>query len=111
ARTSSAKSRMPESGCVNGVSRRNRLGGNRSTVPRTTPLVLCISTSPSTSTLNSSNGPSAVNTWAEGVLMGVEPRVRGDVDAPADDVLAFVVAGGEAQHLDHAHRRRVVAMD
>ena len=39
------------------VSRRNRLGGNRSTVPRTTPSVLCVSTTPSTATLNWRNGP------------------------------------------------------
>ena len=48
---------------------------------------------------------------AEGVFMGGEPRVAGNVDAPADHILAFVVARREPQQLDHAHGRRVVTMD
>ena len=48
---------------------------------------------------------------AEGILVRVKPRVGGNIDAPADHILAFVVARGEPQHLDHARGRRVVAMD
>src|SRR5262249_35211150 len=47
---------------------------------------------------------------AEGILVLVEPAIRGDVDAPARHVLAVVVAGGQPQHLDHAGRGRLVAV-
>jgi hypothetical protein len=47
---------------------------------------------------------------AKGVLMGVEPHVAGNVDAPTDHILAFVVARREPQHLDHAPGRRIVTM-
>ena len=45
------------SASVSGVSRRNRLGGKRSIVPRTTPSVSCVSTSPSTVTVRSVERP------------------------------------------------------
>ena len=47
---------------------------------------------------------------AEGVLVLVEPAIRGDVDPPARHVLAVVVARGQPQHLDHAGRGRPVAI-
>ena len=47
---------------------------------------------------------------AEGVFMRIARVVR-DVDAPADHVLAFVIARGEPQDLDHAGGRRFVAMN
>ncbi len=56
-------------------------------------------------------GGENVHEIAEGVFMGVEPRVGGNVDAPADHVLAVVVTRGEPQHLDHADGRRVITMD
>ena len=48
---------------------------------------------------------------AEGVFVGGEPRIGHDVDAPAPDVLAFVVARRQPQHLDHAGGGRIVAVD
>ena len=63
ARALSANSTIAASGCVSAVSRRNSAGGKRSTAPVTTPLVSCVSTSPSTTTANSLNGPSAVKEW------------------------------------------------
>jgi hypothetical protein len=50
---------------VKDVSRRKRLGGNRSTASRMSPPVSWVSTAPSTLTLNSSSGPSAVKTWVK----------------------------------------------
>src|ERR1035437_8211453 len=60
ARALSAKSMMAASGCVSAVSRRNSPGGKLSTAPLTTLWVSWVSTSPSTATDNSLNGPSAV---------------------------------------------------
>ena len=48
---------------------------------------------------------------AEGVFVGGEPRIGHDVDAPALDILAFVVARRQPQHLDHAGGGRIVAVD
>jgi hypothetical protein len=48
---------------------------------------------------------------AERILVRVEPRVARDVDSPVDDILAFVVARGEPQHLDDARGRWLVAMN
>ena len=48
---------------------------------------------------------------AEGVFVRGEPRVGRDVDAPALDILAFVVARRQSQHLDHAGGGRIVAVD
>ena len=47
---------------------------------------------------------------AEGVLVLVEPAIRGHVDAPARDVLTIVVARGQPQHLNHAAGGRLVAI-
>ena len=48
---------------------------------------------------------------AEGVLMGGEPGIGRDIDAPAHHVLPLVVARREPQHLDDAGSRRVVVVD
>ena len=48
---------------------------------------------------------------AEGVFVGSEPRIGRHVDAPAPDILAFVVARRQAKHLDHAGCGRIVAVD
>ena len=55
-------------------------------------------------------GGEGVGEVAEGVLVLVEPAIRGDVDPPARHVLAVVVARGQPQHLDHAGRGRPVAI-
>src|SRR5262249_61376483 len=47
---------------------------------------------------------------AEGILVLVEPAIRGDVDAPARHVLAVMVAWGQPRHLDHAGSGRLVAV-
>ena len=54
---------MAGSAAVNAVSRRNKVGGKRSTAPSMTPWVSRVSTSPSTSTESSVNGPAAANVW------------------------------------------------
>ena len=56
-------------------------------------------------------GGEHVGDIAEGVLMGGKPRIGRNVDAPAHDVLALVVARRQPQHLDHARGRRIVAVD
>jgi hypothetical protein len=38
----------------------------------------------------------------------VEPAIGGHVDVPIDDVLAVMIARGQAQHLDHTGGRRVI---
>ena len=48
---------------------------------------------------------------AEGVLMRGKPRIGGHIDAPAHDVLAFMIARREPQHLDRAGGRRLVLAD
>ncbi len=48
---------------------------------------------------------------AEGVLMGGKPRIRGNVDAPAQDILALMIARRQPQYLNDAGRRRVVAIN
>ena len=48
---------------------------------------------------------------AEGVFVRIEPRVGGNVDAPAHHILAFMVARREPQYLDNAGGRRIVTMD
>ena len=53
-------------------------------------------------------GAEGVGEVAEGVLVLVEPAIRGDVDPPARHVLSVVVARGQPQHLDHAGRGRPV---
>ena len=75
---------MAASAWVSGVSRRNRLGGKRSTASRTTPAVSWVSTAPSTSTVSSLEravGRECVGDIAEGVFLLVEPAVGGHVDA------------------------------
>ena len=42
---------------------------------------------------------------AERILVRVKPRIDGDVDAPIDDVLAFVIARRKPQKLDDARAR------
>ena len=114
ARTRAAKSRIAASAWVSDVSRRNRLGGNRSTRAAHHSLgVLRLDFAVDLDAQASKRavGGEDVGEIAEGVLMGVEPRVGGHVDAPADHILAFVVARGQPQHLDHARGRRFVAMD
>ena len=48
---------------VRSVLRRNSDGGKRSVMPRMTPAVSCVSTSPSTSTRSSRIGPSSAKVW------------------------------------------------
>src|SRR3984957_2059238 len=48
---------------------------------------------------------------AESVLVSIEPRVAGDVDAPADHILAFMVARRQPQHLNYTGGRWIVRMD
>src|SRR5262249_59171065 len=55
-------------------------------------------------------GGEHVGDVAEGILVLVEPAIRGDVDAPAHHVLAVMVAWGQPQHLNHAHGGRLVAV-
>src|SRR5262245_2699542 len=55
-------------------------------------------------------GGEHVGDVAEGILVLVEPAIRGDVDAPARYVLAIVVARRQPQHLDHARGGRLVAV-
>ena len=47
---------------------------------------------------------------AERVLVLVEAAVFADIDAPAHHIVAVMIARGEAQRLDHAVGRRVVAV-
>ena len=61
--------------------------------------------------IEGAGGGEDVGEIAEGVLVRVKPHVGGHIDAPADHILAFVVARGEPQHLDHACGRRVVATE
>jgi hypothetical protein len=58
-----AKSPSASSARVIAVSRRNSDGGNRSTVPRITPAVSWVSTSPSTVTAMRSTGPDTDRPW------------------------------------------------
>ena len=112
ARAVSAKSIMAASGSVSAVSRRNSPGGKRSTAPATTLLVSVVSTSPSTATANSLNGPSAVNEWL--ILPKASScwcsRRSFDRSTRQFHVLPVVIARGETQHLDHAGGRRVVVI-
>ncbi len=55
-------------------------------------------------------GGEGVGDVAEGILVLLEPAIRGDVDPPARHVLAVVIARGQAQHLDHADRGLLVAV-
>ena len=55
-------------------------------------------------------GGEGVGDVAERVFMLIEPAIGRNVDAPACDVLAIMVARREAQNLDHAAGRRVVAI-
>src|SRR4029077_19747326 len=48
---------------------------------------------------------------AERILVAVEPALLRQVDAPIGDVLAVMVARGQAQHLNDAGRRALVAVD
>ncbi len=56
-------------------------------------------------------GGEDVGDIAEGVFVGGQPRIGHDVDVPALDILAFMVARREPQHLDHAGGWRIVAVD
>ena len=47
---------------------------------------------------------------AEGVLVLVQQAILRQVDAPVYHILPVVIARREAQHLDHAGGRRVVAI-
>ncbi len=47
---------------------------------------------------------------AEGVLVLVQQAILRQIDPPGDHILSVVIARGEAQHLDHAGGRRVVAI-
>ena len=96
------------------VSRRNRLGGNRSTRAAhhaVGVLRLDLALDLDAQLGERTVGGEDMGEVAEGVFVGGEPRVGGNVDAPADHILAVVVARREPQHLDHARGRRVVAMD
>ena len=104
----------PRPAWVSTVSRRNRLGGNRSTAPRTTPTVSWVSTSPSTKRRSSEIGPldrEGMDDVAERILMGLQPAVGGYVDAPIHHILAVMVARRQPQRLDHAGGGSVVAID
>ena len=109
-----ANSPIARSARVSGVSRRNRLGGNRSTAPRTTPWVSWVSTSPSTGTrkfVERTVGGEHVGDVAERVLVRGQPAVAETSMRQSIDILAVVVARRQPQHLDHAGGRRVVAVD
>ena len=41
---------------------------------------------------------------AEGILMGLQPAVGGNVDAPIDHILAVMIARRQPQRLDYAGR-------
>src|SRR6202142_1295836 len=47
---------------------------------------------------------------AEGVLVQVHQAIIRQIDAPGHHILPVVIARGEAEHLDHAGGRRVVAI-
>src|SRR5262249_14741030 len=48
---------------------------------------------------------------AERVLLAVERALLREGDAPVRDVLALMIARGQAQHLNHAGRRALVTVD
>jgi hypothetical protein len=56
-------------------------------------------------------GREHVDDVAEGVLAGFQPAVGARLDAPAQDVLPVVVAGGEAQGLHEGLHGPLVAVD
>ncbi|MFK4700742.1 hypothetical protein ABIF42_006336 [Bradyrhizobium diazoefficiens] len=62
--------------------------------------------------LDIADGPAGQNMGdvAEGVLMGVELGVGRDVDLPFRHILPVMAARRHAQDLDHAGRRRLVAI-
>ncbi len=51
-----------------------------------------------------------VSEIAERVLVAVEPALLRQVDAPVGDILAIMVARGQAEHLNDARRRALVAV-
>src|SRR6185503_10543590 len=55
-------------------------------------------------------GREGVGNIAERVLVGIEAAILRHVDAPMHDILAVMIARGEAQGLDHAADRRVVVV-
>ena len=114
ARTSSAKSRMAASACGQaGVAQEQarRKSLERAAHDAIGILRLDLAFDLDAQLRERAVGGEDMGEVAEGVLVGIEPRVAGNVDAPADDILAFMVARGEPQHLDHAGGRRLVAMD
>ena len=71
--------------------------------PRTTPPVSLVSTSPDDAdrqALGRAVGREHVDDVAEAVLAHAQPAVDARLEPPAQDVLAVVVARGQAQHLD-----------
>ena len=112
ARSSRANAAIAGLTAVSAVERRNRLGGKRSSVPRSTPPVSWVSIRPSTCDGEIGDRPVGqhMGDVAEGVLMRVEPGVGGDVDLPFRDILPVMAAGRHAQDLDHAGGRRLVAI-
>ena len=97
---------------VSAVERRKKLGGNRSSVPRSTPPVSWVSIRPFDADGEVGDRPvrQHMGDVAERVLVGVEPGIGGDVDMPFGDVLPVMAAGRHAQNLDHAGGRRLVAI-
>ena len=111
-RSSRAKFAIAGLTTVRSVERRNRLGGKRSSVPRSTPPVSWVSIRPSTVMVRSAIAPIGqdMRDVAERILVHVEPRIGGDVDLPFGDVLAVMAARRHAQNLNHAGGRRLIAI-
>src|ERR1044072_3351567 len=88
------KSAIPPSTSVSGVAGRYRPWADR----------------PRAGLVDRALGGKRVRDIAERVFMHIQAAVFCHLDAPVDDVLAIVVAGGEAKRLDDAADRRVVAI-
>ena len=97
---------------VSGVARRNRLGGKRSSVPRSTPPVSWVSIRPSTVIGEIGDRPVGqhMGDVAEGVLVHIEPGIGGNVDLPFGDILPVMAARRHPQDLNDAGGRRFVAI-
>ncbi len=55
-------------------------------------------------------GGEGVGNVAERILVLIEPAIRRNIDPPARDILAVVIARGQPQHLDHTGRRTAVTV-
>ena len=111
--SAAAKAAMVASALVSAVSRKNRVG--REPLDRAAHDALGVAgldlpLDQHAELAERTFGGEGMGDVAERVLVLVEPAIGGHVDAPARHILAVVVARREPQHLDHAGRRRRVAV-